>query len=677
MTQVCFSSSSCDLHSEKIFGEKRFKKMSERFRRKTPEEILSSIAKVNRGRFIIFLGAVSGSGKTYHMLMEGNRLKKKGVDVVLGVIVDSHHPDTSNQIGVLEIIPSIRWDDHGKTKFDLNIEYILARKPEVILVDELAHRNHERNKNATRLDDVMELIDYNISVITTVNIYELEGVKKVAEKLTGIKVKVDQCVPENTLAQADEVKLVDVTPESILKRIQEGSIINSSSKTKKRESLFHRNNLAVLRELSLRVLAGEVNEDLDDYREKHGLVGASGASERILVMVQYHWTGSSLIRKGQQLAKRLGAEIDILCIRSGKNPLSKDEITFKRSMEKLAEKIGAHFEELPSLNEKVSDQIIEYAMQKNSTRIVIGQSKRSRLEEMIYGSITNKILRKTKNVDLLIVADLAEKEHVIPTKIHHRHSKLNSYKRLSPLEIEEVIHKIKRGTLSIYIGSAPGVGKTYKMLIEANKLKEKGIDVVIGLLETHEREETIEQIGQLEIIPRKEIFYKNVKLSEMDTVAIINRNPEVVLVDELAHTNIPGSKYVKRYEDVNEILEAGISVISTMNIQHLESLNDSVEQITGVRVKEVIPDHILKNANEIELIDISPITLRQRMREGNIYKQEKIEQSLKNFFKKGNLIALRELALREVAYDVDDRMDDFGKKGVQRELAHQEIITVV
>ncbi|MCM2534909.1 universal stress protein [Neobacillus pocheonensis] len=233
-------------------------------------------------------------------------------------------------------------------------------------------------------------------------------------------------------------------------------------------------------------------------------------------------------------------------------------------------------------------------------------------------------------------------------------------------ELEKKINQINRGTLKVYIGAAPGVGKTYTMLREANELKKKGIDIVIGFLETHGRKETFEQIGCLEIIPRKKILYKGTALEEMDTDAIIERNPEVVLVDELAHTTVPGSKYHKRYEDLEVLLNAGISVISTMNIQHLESLNDSVEQITGVRVRETVPDHILRMADEIELIDISPKALRDRMKEGRIYAPEKVEQALNHFFKTGNLIALRELALREVADDVDERLEAWERKRTLR-----------
>ncbi|WP_148631282.1 universal stress protein [Bacillus sp. E214] len=623
------------------------------FRRKTPEEFLQSIYEVKRGRLKIILGAVSGSGKTYHMLLDGNVLKKRSIDVVIGIISPSNRPKTNEQIGDLETIRPIEWVENGIVKQDLDIEAIKERNPEVVLVDILSHRNRLDAPHKTRLEDVIELMNHNISVITTMNIYELNGVREIVEKLLGIKVQVDHCVPNDTLAMADEVKLLDVTPDQILNRLQDGNIDRVLE-----EKLFKRANLAVLRELALRHLAGEVNDELDEYREQQGLIGPSGASERILVTVQYHWNGSILVRRGQQVAKRLGGELLVVCFLSPDRKLSKEEQTFRRSIKKLVHKVGGKFEEFSITRTDAAEEIVTYATDKKITKIVIGHSKRSRLEEIINGSVINKILRSTQNIDILVVADRTDKsgKRVIPAKLGDD-NKINPYRRLSNREVEERIGKMKRGQLKVYIGAAPGVGKTYTMLREANELKKNGIDVVIGLLETHGRKETLDQVGSLEMMPRMKINYKNVVIEEMDVDAIIKRNPEVVLVDELAHTNVPGSNHKKRYEDVEEIIKSGISVISTMNIQHLESLNDSIEQITGVRVRETVPDQVLRMADEIELIDISPKELQQRMLEGNIYAKEKVEQALNHFFKTYNLIALRELALREVADDVDERLE--------------------
>lgn len=219
---------------------------------------------------------------------------------------------------------------------------------------------------------------------------------------------------------------------------------------------------------------------------------------------------------------------------------------------------------------------------------------------------------------------------------------------------ESLLARIKAGErarLRIYIGAAPGVGKTYQMLEDAHLLRRQGVDIVIAVIETHGRVETAEMIGDIEHIPMRRIRYRNVVLEEMDLEAVIARRPEVAVVDELAHTNVPGSKNHKRFEDVLDLIEAGISVITAVNIQHLESLNDAILRTTGVRVRETVPDHFLQRADELVNVDVSVDTLRTRMRQGKIYDIEKIEQALNNFFRKGNLSALRELALRQLATD--------------------------
>jgi len=217
----------------------------------------------------------------------------------------------------------------------------------------------------------------------------------------------------------------------------------------------------------------------------------------------------------------------------------------------------------------------------------------------------------------------------------------------------------RRGRLRVYLASAAGAGKTYAMLNEGHRREGRGTDVVVGYVETHKRPQTESQIGDLEIIPRKQVTYRGVTLEEMDTEAIIARHPKVALIDELAHTNVPGSKHVKRYQDVLEILDAGIDVVTTLNIQHLESLNDLVASITGVRVRETLPDWVLDQTEEVELIDISPYALRQRMKHGNIYPPERIDTALNHFFREGNLTALRELALPRTAEKTESQLQEY------------------
>jgi two-component system sensor histidine kinase KdpD len=231
--------------------------------------------------------------------------------------------------------------------------------------------------------------------------------------------------------------------------------------------------------------------------------------------------------------------------------------------------------------------------------------------------------------------------------------------RITPEKALEECKKSERGQLKIFIGYAPGVGKTYSMLNEANRRSKRGQEVVVGYVESHGRKDTDEQIGELEVIPRQKIIYNNVIMEELDTAAVIARKPQLAVIDELAHTNVPGSKNKKRYEDVEEILSSGIHVITTLNIQHLESLNDVVKRITGIAVRETIPDRIVNQADEVVVVDITPDALQNRLKRGNIYKSDKISQALKNFFRKGNLNALRELALRQTAEEVDEELTEY------------------
>ncbi len=223
---------------------------------------------------------------------------------------------------------------------------------------------------------------------------------------------------------------------------------------------------------------------------------------------------------------------------------------------------------------------------------------------------------------------------------------------------EQILARLKsreRARLRIYVGAAPGVGKTYTMLQAAHALRQTGLDVVVGFVETYGRTDTEAQVGDLEAVPRRVVSYRNVEIEEMDLDAILARRPEVVVVDELAHTNAPGSRHMKRYEDVLELLDAGIHVMTAVNIQHLETLNDAVARVTGVRVRETVPDTFLDRADEVVNVDVTVEELRNRLREGKVYKPEKIEQALTNFFRKGNLSTLRELALRAVADEVSEK----------------------
>jgi two-component system sensor histidine kinase KdpD len=250
-----------------------------------------------------------------------------------------------------------------------------------------------------------------------------------------------------------------------------------------------------------------------------------------------------------------------------------------------------------------------------------------------------------------------------------------------PSAAESLLAKARQDAqarLRLYIGAAPGVGKSYQMLEDAHELKRQGMDVVIAFIEAHGRADTLARIGDLEQVPMREIEYRGVTLLEMDVEAVKARRPQVAVVDELAHTNAPGSPHQKRYEDVIEILTAGIDVISAVNIQHIESLNDAIASTTGVRVRETLPDWMLKRADEVVNVDVSIDTLRTRLRQGKIYDAQKIEQALNNFFRKGNLTALRELALRQLATDQAGKADAYrDQEGLERPVIPEKVMVAI
>ena len=239
----------------------------------------------------------------------------------------------------------------------------------------------------------------------------------------------------------------------------------------------------------------------------------------------------------------------------------------------------------------------------------------------------------------------------------------------------DLIKNSRRGKFKIYIGMSAGVGKTYRMLQEAHSLLKNGIDVKIGYIETHNRSETVAMLEGLPLIPRRKLFYKGKELEELDVQAVISLRPEVVIIDELAHTNIEGSTHEKRWQDVMDILDAGINVISALNIQHIESLNEEVKEITGIEVKERVPDSVLAQADEVVNIDLTADELIARLKEGKIFHADKIETALKNFFKSQHILQLRELALKEVASQVERKVENEVPKNVA--LKHERFLACI
>ncbi len=267
--------------------------------------------------------------------------------------------------------------------------------------------------------------------------------------------------------------------------------------------------------------------------------------------------------------------------------------------------------------------------------------------------------------------------HELYLSFAYRTTRIGAMSKTPEQWLEQVDAPKKQGLLKLFLGYAPGVGKTYSMLSEAIRRASRGEDVVIGLIETHGRRGVAELAAKLDSLPRKQLEYKGTVFQEMDVDAVLSRNPQVALIDELAHTNIEGSKHHKRYEDVLELLQNKVDVLSTMNVQHIESLGPTIAQITGIQVRETVPDWVMQRVDEIVLADVTPQALQNRMQRGDIYPAERAERAISHFFRPGNLIALRELALRQVTQVVDRSLDAFlAKEQIEQAPAVRERLAV-
>jgi two-component system sensor histidine kinase KdpD len=599
--------------------------------RPDPQGLLRELMQYARGRLKLYLGYAPGVGKTTRMLRDAQQLHQRGVDLVVGIVETHGRPETMQLLNGLDIIPPRSIPYQGTLQKELDLEAILKRRPATVLIDELAHTNVPGSRYRKRFEDVEALLNAGISVISAINIQHLERVSETAGRLIGIPVH--EMVPDRFLQHADEVQLVDASPETVLERLAQAKVPIGSP-------FLRRSTLVFLRELALRTVAEIVDADI--LARQSGITSPAGIRERLLVAVSTSPASARLIRRGARMAEYLNAELFIVFVENGRSADEKQR-SILQEHEQLSQQVGGQFVRLQGAN--IAKTLITFALEKNITQVIVGESLRSPLEELVRGSVVNTLLRSTNNLDVLVVG---ETESVINLPSQPRPL---PQQRTCFLSTSQERHNRGCGRHKIYLGAAPGVGKTYTMLQEAHNLAAAGIDVVCGLIETHGRAETAALIEGLELIPKRSIVYQGRIFQELDREAILARRPAVVLIDELAHTNVSGTDTSKRYQDVEILLAAGIEVISTLNIQHLESLNTLVERTTGVKVRETLPDLVVGCADEVVLIDLSTDELTQRLREGKIYAPAKVEQALSNFFRAENLIALRELALRELADD--------------------------
>jgi two-component system sensor histidine kinase KdpD len=571
--------------------------------RSRAEALLSDID--GRPRLRVYLGIAPGVGKTHRMLEDALALKKLGRRVSIGALETKGRPDLAALAETLPRIPprEVRVGDATFEEFD----YVkaLALKPDVVVLDELAHANLEGSVHAKRWQDAAALVENGISVLGAVNVQHIESIAPAAERIIGFPVR--EIVPMSFIRHVDQLVAVDVSPDLLQARLREGKIVRSDDVERALAGPFRLATLTALRELMLRLVDDFTIPDLAPARVSTVVALLTGGVDPAIYL-----------RRVASIAQVFDLSVEVAC----------DPDLDRDTCETAVERCGGKRIAWPAAGGALPN-----------IETVAGA-----LVALPRGDVARSVLSRGIDRDVLVAngvaAGVPPAQPFVPTTPSAQAVADDPGRNENKL-------RSAYGSLTIYLGSAAGSGKTYAMLDRAHQLKDAGMDVVVGVVETHGRAETARKLVGLEVIPRKLVESGGLRYEEMDRDAIIARHPDVVLVDELAHTNAPGSAAPKRFMDVFAFQAAGIDVLTTLNIQHLEGLSDSVARLTGVTVRETLPDWMLELADDVQLIDVPPEILRERLRAGLIYPPNRIEASLSNFFRTERLAALRELALRE------------------------------
>jgi two-component system sensor histidine kinase KdpD len=556
------------------------------------EELLRELG--GRARLVVYVASAPGSGKTRRLLEDARRLSADGKRVAIGWVETKGRPDLERMLAGLTRIPP-RQAKVGDRRFeDFDYEAALREKPDVVILDELAHDNLGDAPHAKRWQDALALKEHGIGVIGAFNIQHLETVAPTAEGLIGYPIR--EIIPLSFLQAADEVIALDVSPRLLQGRVRAGKIVNEQDIDRALNGVFKEQTLYMLRELLLRTV-----DNLTLPAVKAGRTSMAAAFVYPNLDVVHY------LKRTAAVAHALDLGLEVV-------PTTGVD---RSALERTTRELGGEM-----LRESVDPESVSR------------DALRASLVALPNGRTAAKLANAPLAYDLFIVG--AGQTYLGENPARSPYSQ-TAGDRL----------RVGYGRLTVYLGAAAGAGKTYGMLDRAHQLKADGVDVVAGFIETHGRKETAALLEGLEVVPSKIVEDHGIRYREFDRDALIARKPQVALIDELAHTNAPGSVAPKRFQDVLAVLRAGIDVMTTLNIQHLEGLGDTVERLTGTIVRETLPDGILALADEVILIDVTPETLRQRLREGKIYPPERCEAALSNFFRTENLFALRELALRE------------------------------
>ncbi len=574
--------------------------MSAGDQRPDPQDILRDLGM--QPRLTVYLAYAPGAGKTHRLLSEARALWQSGAKVALGWIETKGRADLESLADGVPRIPARTTRIGDATFEDFDLEAALASDARVIVLDELAHTNLAGGRHVKRWEDALALKAAGRSVLGALNVQHLENVAPTAEALIGMPVR--EIVPASFLRAADQVVAVDVSPEQIEARLHEGRIV-------RREDI-ERALLGPFRPHTLRALRALLLQTIEDVARARGEVTQTSIA---VAFVPKGIDVSAFVTHAAAFADAMNLALEIAPLEAGALDMA----------EQAARVAGA----------RVATESEDWELQ----HFFAARDVPASFIALPLGDVARRLVGNAVDRDVLVVDDAWAAKHA-----HDRRSSGFHHAFGQTLADRQ---RIGYGKLTVYLGAAAGCGKTYAMLDRAHQLQDGGVDVLAALIETHGRAETERLIDGLHVLPRKRFESSGITYEELDVDALLARRPQVALIDELAHTNAPGSVRAKRYMDVLTVVRAGISVITTLNVQHLEGLNDVVKRLTGVNVRETIADAVLEFADEVVLIDASPETLRDRLRAGKIYPKERVEAALASFFQTENLLALRELAVRE------------------------------
>jgi two-component system, OmpR family, sensor histidine kinase KdpD len=552
-------------------------------------------AALKRGHLRVFLGATPGSGKTFAMLREAHDRRSQGEDIVAGYVETHGRQRTEQAIGSLEVIPRITIEYHGKLLEEMDLDAVLARRPQVVLVDELAHTNVPGVRNSKRYQDVEEILNAGIDVVTTVNVQHLESVKDLAEHITGIPVR--ETLPDQVLDNADEIQFIDISPEA-------------------------------LREIALRLVAQTVGRARGAVRP---------APQDVLVAVSGRASSGPLIRRASRLARRFGGFCTVLVVTGRHDDETEGGLTKSRQ---LAELLQCGFIERPG---KIADSVITVAHELVVQHVVVGESAHPGVRGRLRRGLVDRLIVELPDVNVHVVARPSEPPRAGQLTAQDRRPD-------SDMLLRALHASASRAGLRVYLAYARGCGTTVAMLDEATRRHQRGTDVVIAAVKTEGHSRCEIALGDLEVLGGPS---SPARRGLVDVAALLQRNPEVACLDDLAALDTEGRPIT---ESVPRLLGAGMMLIGTLHLTDLRSTVEGMGAMLGDRPANVVDDAFLDLVTELEIVDITPSQLDERLRRGEIVPASEAAQARAHAFRPEVLASLRELAFRLLAEHTDRRL---------------------